>query len=185
MDSTAIFRLSSNSNSYIGEQISPLVKTLKEKPNSVVIVEGIEKATSDISMFFKNILEKGFFLDSKGIKINTKNALFIFLVNKGNLTNTNFKLFSNSDASYKKILEENIGYKFVNLIDEIIEFDGLTQMDYKKIVVNELLKQDLLFEISLIEDVDEQILKTNGGNVALKTVKELIKEKNIKKLIKK
>ena len=58
-------------------------------------------------------------------------------------------------------------------------------MDYKKIVVNELLKQDLLFEISLIEDVDEQILKTNGGNVALKTVKELIKEKNIKKLIKK
>ena len=78
-----------------------------------------------------------------------------------------------------------MGYKFVNIIDEIIEFEDVTQNDYKKMVINELLKKEVFFEISSIDDVDEQILKTNGGNVALKKSKELLKEKNIKKLIKK
>lgn len=185
MDNSAVFRLSNNTNSYIGEQVSPLVKTLKEKPNSVIFVEGIEKATNEVLSFFQNILEKGYFLDSKGIKINSKNALFIFSINKSNLLNTNFKLFSDNQKTLRKVLEESLGYKFVNIIDEIIEFEDVTQNDYKKMVINELLKKEVFFEISSIDDVDEQTLKTNGGNVALKKSKELLKEKNIKKLIKK
>ena len=54
----------------------------------------IEKGTSEVISFFQNTLEKGYFVDSKGIKINTKNALFIFLVNNNVLSNLNFKLFN-------------------------------------------------------------------------------------------
>lgn len=184
LDNTGVFRLTSGANYYVGENVSPLVKTLKERPNSVIIVEGIEKGTSELISFFQNILDKGFFLDTKGIKVNAKNALFIFLINEENLLNTQFKLFPTCEISTKTRLEGILGYKFVSLIDEIIEFDNVTQNDYKKIVVNELIKQNLFCEISSIPDVDEQLLKNNGGNAALRKAKEIIKEKNIKKLIK-
>ena len=135
LDNTGVFRLTSGSNYYVGENVSPLVKTLKERPNSVIIVEGIEKGTSELISFFQNILDKGFFLDTKGIKVNAKNALFIFLINEENLLNTQFKLFPTCEISTKTRLEGILGYKFVSLIDEIIEFDNVTQNDYKKIVV--------------------------------------------------
>ena len=131
------------------------------------------------------MLEKGFFLDSKGIKVNTKNALFVFLINQESLNNSTFNLFCSNKTNIKNQVEDTLGYKFVNLIDEIVEFDCLNQTDYKKIVINELLKKNLFVEMSSIPDIDESELKINGGNAALRKVKEVIKEKNIKKLIKK
>ena len=138
MDNSAVFRLTSNTNSYIGEQVSPLVKTLKEKPNSVIIIEGIEKGTSEVISFFQNTLEKGYFVDSKGIKINTKNALFIFLVNNNVLSNLNFKLFQSNLVNSKKELEE-LKASLQDLLSTVSPAKGMVQNGQKIIDRGEII----------------------------------------------
>ena len=184
LDIYGVNRLVSNGISYVGEQVSLLVKTLKEKPNSVIIFEGIEKANSELLSFFQTMLEKGFFLDSKGLKLSIRNALFIFTMNQieDNEFRFNFTPKYTSSLNVEKI-EKKLGYKFVSLIDEILCFDNIDQNMFKKIVSKELSKYNYLYELSEIPEIEDNILLYNGGDAAVKRAKELIKEEKNKKII--
>lgn len=181
-DINAINRLTSNGFSYSGEQVSPLIKTLKEKPNSTIVFEGVESINKELISFFESILEKGYLIDSKGNKIITSNALFIFTMNLDNKGDFKSNLFKSNNLQSRNKIEEILGDRFISLLDEVITFENITQEVYKKIVAQKLLEENLSFEISNIPDIEEHILLNKGGDIALKKAKEIIKEEKFKKI---
>ena len=184
IDINALNKLTSNGFSYSGEQSSILVKTLKEKPNSVVLIENLELANNELKSFFQGILEKGFFLDSKGNKISTINSLFIFTYNQkdGKEYKFNYHLDKN-EKNYTSDLENIIGYSLYSLIDEIIYFKRLNVEQYKTLALRYLNKyQEALFEISDIPNFLEKDLENNGGDAVIYKVKELQRKHKIKNI---
>lgn len=185
-DITGLNRLINNGYNAFGEQTSILVKTLKEKPNSVIFIEGMDNANKEIKSFFQDVLEKGYFIDSKSNKINSKNALFIFSLNTKKkeefFTLTKPKNIENN--SHNVFLEEVLGTKLLNLIDEIISFEEMSKDNIKELITRYIKEngQNIAFELSNITDLELEDISSKGGDLAIKKAKEIIKSKKIKNI---
>lgn len=183
LELNGINKLISNGVNYSLESVSPLVKTLKERPNSVIVFENVERMNSELISFFENTLEKGYFIDTKGLKISVKNALFIFLLNEDNSSKISFNFYQNKGVnSLRNRVEEKLGYKLTSLIDDLVEFDKFKVEDYEGIINKELVKHNLQFELGTLTSVEEKELLNNGGDAAIKKAKEIIKEEKSKKV---
>ena len=187
LEFNGVNKLISNGFSYNGENSSILVKKLKEQPDTVILCEGAEFMNNELKHFFQGVLEKGYFLDSKGNKINTSNALFVFSMNVIGKSDINFSFLgkgTNSADNFKNNIEEKIGIKLMNSIDDIVIFDNVDQEMYKQIVINKLQKENysFAFELSDIDDVDQNELEINGGDLAYKNAKEIINKAQINRI---
>ena len=186
LELNGINKLVSNGFSINGEQSSILVKTLKEKPNSVVFVEGIDRINNELKIFFSGLLEKGYFLDSKGKKINTSHALFIFTMTDQDdyvRFTTNPSKVTSISQKVKRV-ENKVGYQLFSLFDEVLFFEKIDQVLYKNLVKKNLEKmnKEISIEVSSIQDVDEIELSQTGGDAALKKAKEIIRDKKTQKI---
>lgn len=186
LEINGINKLISNGFNYSGEQPSFFVKTLKEHPNSLIFIENSEKMNVDLRNFFQTILESGYFIDSKGNKINVTHSLFVFSINETKEKFANFKIKpqteENSLKEKNKKVEEQLGFKLMSMIDEVFFFDQISQNLYKNLVISnvEKINKEYLLEVSDIEDVEESLLLENGGDVAFKKAKEIVKTQKIK-----
>ena len=188
LEVNGINKLTSNGFGYSLEQPSLLVKTIKEQPNCVVLIENAEKMNLELINFFQTTLDKGYFLDSKGNKINSSHALFIFSFNENEEKYANFKikpsLEPNSFIDKSKLIEEKIGVKLISMIDEVIYFDKVNQAMFKNIVRRniEKMNKNMILELSEIDDIEEKELQISGGDAAFKKAKEIIKAQKIKNI---
>ena len=143
---------------------------------------------SELINFFQTTLDKGYFLDSKGNKINSSHALFIFSFNENEEKYANFKikpsLEPNSFIDKSKLIEEKIGVKLISMIDEVIYFDKVNQAMFKNIVRRniEKMNKNMILELSEIDDIEEKELQISGGDAAFKKAKEIIKAQKIKNI---
>ena len=144
-----------------------------EKSGPKVRISRTNCANSELLSFFQTMLEKGYFLDSKGLKISVKNALIIFTMNHIEDNEFRFNFTPNYASSFGvEKLEKKLGYKFVSLIDEILFFDNINQNMFKRIVTKELSRHNYLYEVSEIPEIEDNILLYNGGDAAIKKAKE-------------
>ena len=63
------------------EEGSPFLNKIKNKPYSVILLDEIEKAHSDIFNVFLQMLDEGMLTDGHGRKINFKNCININCIN--------------------------------------------------------------------------------------------------------
>lgn len=130
---------------YVGyEEGGQLTEAVRRKPYSVVLLDEIEKAHSDVFNILLQVLDDGRLTDNKGRVANFKNTIIIMTTNLGaTLIQENFEKIN--DSNYFEVIEETkdqviellrktMRPEFINRIDEIVMFRPLARKDVRKIV---------------------------------------------------
>lgn len=164
---------------YIGyDEGGQLTEAVRRKPYSVILLDEIEKAHSDVFNILLQVLDDGRLTDNKGRVVNFKNTIVIMTSNAGShlITETlkkwgvekNIALeASETKLKERKVVLEKLRYEvlevlrqqmrpeFLNRIDEIILFEPLTMDQVGEIVKIQLnLLQRNLNEMGLTLRVD-------------------------------
>jgi ATP-dependent Clp protease ATP-binding subunit ClpA len=137
---------------YIGyDQGGQLTERVRRKPYSVILLDEIEKAHSDIFNMLLQILEDGRLTDSQGRTVNFENTVIIMTSNAGTeLKSAGIGFEKSGDSAeeekIKDALEKIFRPEFLNRVDEIIIFAKLSVEQLKKIL--ELMLAEVSGEIS-------------------------------------
>ena len=167
-------KLTGTSPGYVGfEEGSPFLNKIKNKPYSVILLDEIEKAHSDIFNVFLQMLDEGMLTDGHGRKINFKNCIILMTSNVGTKvvqefgTGVGFSTTAKTerkDDEIKTLLEKELFKKFppefINRFDDIVYFKDLNKEDLLKIVDLELNKfYERISKLEFSVDVDETLKK--------------------------
>ncbi len=189
---------------YVGyEQGGQLTEKVRRKPYSVILLDEIEKAHTDVFNVLLQILEDGRLTDGQGRTVFFENTVIIMTSNVGtNLKSTGIGFGSEADhkveMKIQEMLRETFRPEFLNRIDDIIVFKALAENELKQIVdlqlkevSNEVKEKKMSLEVS--EDVKAHILKEGfdekyGARPLRRTIQRLIEDEiaelYIRKLIK-
>ena len=178
MEKHNVARLVGAPAGYVGfEEGGQLTEIVRRKPYSVILLDEIEKAHSDVFNMFLQILEDGHLTDAKGVKVDFRNTIIIMTSNIGadkmfKTAKLGFNAESTSEEKkfeslHKKISEEvmenvktQFRPEFINRVDKIIVFKALSKTDVKKIVNLQLKElQNRLDEKNITIKVSESAKK--------------------------
>ena len=180
MEKHSVSRMIGSPPGYVGhEEGGQLTEKIRRNPYSVLLLDEIEKAHSDVYNVLLQVFEDGQLTDSLGNVVDFKNAIIImtsnigarFLEKRGTL---GFQGGANADA--KRIEEmirgevkQTFNPEFLNRLDEIIFFDSLTDDDLQEIVglltgeINEAMKRRRIL-ISLTPEAKKWIVRQTCGD---------------------
>jgi ATP-dependent Clp protease ATP-binding subunit ClpB len=130
---------------YVGyEEGGQLTEAVRRKPYSVVLLDEIEKAHSDVFNILLQVLDDGRLTDNKGRTVNFKNTIIIMTSNLGSdiirerfekITPINHEeIIAKAKHDVFELLKATIRPEFLNRIDEIIMFSPLTRENVEEIV---------------------------------------------------
>ncbi len=126
MEKHSVSRLIGAPPGYVGfEEGGQLTEAIRRKPYSVVLLDEIEKAHSDIFNILLQVLDDGRLTDSQGRVVDFKNTIIVMTSNLG---------AGQGHEAIQKALRSSFRPEFLNRIDEIIEFNSLDQKNLKNIV---------------------------------------------------
>lgn len=147
MESHSVAKLIGAPPGYVGyDEGGQLTEAVRRKPYSIVLLDEIEKAHTDIFNILLQIMEDGRLTDGKGKVVNFKNTIIIMTSNVGAHKikkqktigfNTNFNNESEYEKMKENILEElKLKFKpeFLNRIDDTIVFHKLNDDDLNNII---------------------------------------------------
>ena len=121
---------------YVGyEEGGQLTEAVKRRPFSIILLDEIEKAHSDVFNILLQILDDGRLTDGKGRTIDFKNTIIIMTSNLGSQVikelSQDFKMM---EKRVKEIMENHFRPEFLNRVDEIIIFKPLSRKVIFKIL---------------------------------------------------
>ena len=130
---------------YVGyDEGGQLTESVRRRPYSVVLLDEIEKAHSDVFNILLQVLDDGRLTDNKGRVANFKNTIIIMTSNIGsnmiqerfeNLNEANREeIIGKTKNEVFEILKKSIRPEFLNRIDDIIMFTPLTREEVRSIV---------------------------------------------------
>jgi len=172
MERNAVARLLGAPPGYVGyEEGGQLTEAVKRKPYSVILLDEIEKAHSEVFNILLQVLDEGRLTDSQGSTIDFKNAVIIMTSNiagKAILENkiklkkddANTDLINQTlDKAIHQSLSSIFRPEFLNRIDEVIHFETLSKEQLQKIIALQIddLK-NLLKEQEINIKVDKKVI---------------------------
>ncbi len=123
---------------YVGyEEGGQLTEAVRRKPYSVILLDEIEKAHSDVFNILLQILDDGRLTDSHGRTVDFKNSVIIMTSNVGSDTILNYKSEEDFETVKKTVTSMLFNYfkpEFLNRVDEIVVFHGLSRENIKEIL---------------------------------------------------
>jgi len=124
---------------YVGfEEGGQLTEAVRRKPYSVVLLDEIEKANSQIFNVFLQLFDEGRLTDGKGRTVDFSNCVIIMTSNMGAEI-----IMEGSEKNKKEteindevldLVRHNFKPEFLNRIDQIIVFKKLTEKELEEIV---------------------------------------------------
>ncbi|HHT39293.1 MAG TPA: AAA domain-containing protein [Acholeplasmataceae bacterium] len=160
MERHSVSRLIGAPPGYIGyDEGGQLTEKVRRKPYSIILLDEIEKAHSDVFNILLQILDDGRLTDNQGRVVDFKNTIIIMTSNLG----SNY-LLNNEKEKVAALVKETFKPEFINRIDEIVYFNPLSFNVQKEIVTKMLVDlqtrlQAKDIKISFEESVNKQILK--------------------------
>ncbi len=162
---------------YIGyDEGGQLTEAVRRKPYSVVLLDEIEKAHTDVFHVLLQVLDDGRLTDGQGRTVDFKNTMVIMTSN-----------------AQRDDLARMFRPEFLNRIDEIIDFHSLTEKDLKKIVDIQLagLKARLAerrIDLELTEAAREHIIRVGydpafGARPLKRAIQKELETKLARKLV--
>ena len=143
----AVSRLIGAPPGYVGyDEGGQLTEAVRRKPYSVVLLDEIEKAHSDVFNILLQVLDDGRLTDNKGRTVDFRNTIIIMTSNMGShLIMENFSkgydgdkipqdVFENTRQEVIDMLKQTLKPEFLNRIDEIVMFSPLTRENVYEIV---------------------------------------------------
>ena len=151
MEKYAVSRLVGAPPGYVGyEEGGQLTEKVRRKPYSIVLLDEIEKAHTDVFNILLQVMDEGRLTDSYGRTVDFRNTVIIMTSNIGSRQlkefgqGIGFTAGSRAGDSeharsvIQKALNKRFAPEFINRIDEIITFDPLSQEAIARIVDIEL-----------------------------------------------
>ena len=169
-ESHAVSRLIGAPPGYIGyDEGGQLTEAVRRKPYSVILLDEIEKAHSDVFNILLQVLDDGILTDNKGRTANFKNTIIIMTTNLGGhliqenlerLEEWNFEeIIADTEKQVLDLATESFRPEFLNRVDEIIMFRPLTKENLRQIVgIQFKLIQKRLQENGIKIEADEKVL---------------------------
>jgi ATP-dependent Clp protease ATP-binding subunit ClpB len=142
------------------EQGGHLTESVRRRPYSVLLFDEVEKAHSDVFNLLLQVLDDGRLTDGRGRTADFSNTVVIMTSNIGSrrILETDAKIFETDDGreALRDVLQEELNNffrpEFLNRVDDVVVFKGLTKDDLLKIVDLEMNKVQKMLkdrEISL------------------------------------
>jgi len=130
MEKHSVAKLIGSPPGYVGyEEGGQLTEALRRRPYTVVLLDEIEKAHPDVFNMLLQVFDDGQLTDSKGRRVNCKNALFIMTSNIG--SDLMLEKLSSGDVSWTKeqilemlepALRHHFRPEFLNRLDDLLPF---------------------------------------------------------------
>lgn len=137
---------------YVGyEEGGQLTEQVRKHPYSIILLDEIEKAHSEVYNILLQIMDEGRLTDSYGRTVDFKNTIIIMTSNIGSRQLKDFPQrigFNNTGGSDKayaesvmtKALDKTFSPEFINRVDETVTFDPLSRDSLRTIVRLEIDK---------------------------------------------
>ena len=187
---------------YVGhDEGGQLVNLVKKNPNTVVLLDEVEKAHTDLWNTFLRVFEDGVLTDGKGDQVNFCNTIIIMTTNLGNekivdhLTSGGTGFLRSVETKVKtqempprtmvekvtlEAIKKHFRPEFLNRIDKIVVFNHLQNQDYHKIaelemfiVAEKLLKKGYMLNYTdeVVQGLIEKGIDTIKGARGLSKVR--------------
>jgi len=131
MEKHSVARLIGAPPGYVGyEEGGYLTEAVRRKPFSVILLDEIEKAHTDIFNVLLQIMDDGRLTDGQGRTVDFKNSIIIMTSNLGSseiLEHTNSVGFKQSaiDELVMGIIKDSFKPEFLNRLDDVVIFNSL------------------------------------------------------------
>ena len=197
-DKTSVSKLIGTGAGYIGYDSGGLLtEAIKRNKYCVLLCDEIEKADPDIYNVFLQIMDEGRVTDNTGNIVDCKNLILIFTSNVGTkeaMENGEMIGFTSpgNDIHKKNILRKELKNKFapefINRIDEIVYFNGLTDDNFRDIIRLEMNKTkakveeigyEFNYDDTAVEYIFDRIAKEKeyGARPIIRTIQDEIENK--------
>ncbi|MFQ5716836.1 MAG: AAA family ATPase, partial [Nitrospinales bacterium] len=168
MEKHSVSKIIGSPPGYVGyDEAGQLTEKIRRQPYSIVLLDELEKAHSDVFNILLQMLDDGRLTDSHGREVSFKNAIIIGTSNIGSkmLSEPQKKIGfseSNTAKSYKEAKSLVLGEakkffkpEFLNRLDDLIVFHALNKRQIREIVdlllnsLNQrLMEKKLTIEVS-------------------------------------
>lgn len=150
MEKYSVSRLVGAPPGYVGyDEGGQLTERVRRRPYSIILLDEIEKAHSDVFNLLLQVMDEGRLTDSNGDTIDFKNTVIIMTSNTGSRQLKEFgrgigySAPTTGDSTHaarviQKALEKQFAPEFLNRIDEIITFSPLDKSAIRQIAENEV-----------------------------------------------
>lgn len=153
------------------EEGGQLTEAVRRRPYSVLLFDEVEKAHPDVLNILLQILDDGRLTDSRGRLIDFKNTVIIMTTNLGSkylieLGLENLVISNETKQDIRQEVLEHFRPEFVNRIDEIVIFHGLSRANIESIADIQLAHLDRLLSaesLRLVMDDDAKQALVDAG----------------------
>ena len=177
MEKIAITRISGAAPGYVGFDDSNFLDKVRQKPYSVILLDEVEKAHSDVFNLFLQVFDDGHMTDSHGRKVSFKNCVILMTSNVGARQLKDFgtgvgfstktkesKREEDSNSLLERELKKKFSPEFINRVDEIIYFKELGKEEILKIVDLEIEKtltraQKINYNLVVTSELKEHLVE--------------------------
>ena len=197
MEKHSIARLVGAPPGYVGfEQGGQLTEAISKSPYSLVLLDEIEKAHSDIYNILLQIMDGGRLTDGNGRTVDFKNVILVMTSNAGaaDVARGSIGLGKAVPGQVSaEAIKKTFSPEFINRLDKIIYFNGLT-LDLVKNIVDKFLtelkhtlaakKVDFIFDDKAVTFIAETGYDpVYGARPLHRKIDELVKARIIDELL--
>ena len=165
---------------YIGyDDNTNILEDIRNKPYSVLILDEIEKAHTNVINLFLQVLDEGKIKNSKGKIVRFDNVVIVMTSNVGfHEINVGF---NNNNTKISR-LNDSFSIPFMNRVDKVICFNSLNEDDILKIIRMQLKqfknKYKDRIKIKISKEVEKEILQlSNYEEYGARKIAKVIKDK--------
>jgi ATP-dependent Clp protease ATP-binding subunit ClpB len=157
MEKHSVSRLIGAPPGYVGyDEGGQLTEAVRRRPYSVILLDEIEKAHTDVFNVLLQLLDDGWLTDGQGRTVDFSNAVLIMTSNLGSEMITPDLPDEVVSERVMAVVRSHFRPEFLNRIDDLIVFHRLTRADLRKIVEIQLaLVQNRLAERAVTLDVSD------------------------------
>ncbi|MEJ2769693.1 ATP-dependent chaperone ClpB [Mycetohabitans sp. B46] len=158
MEKHSVARLIGAPPGYVGyEEGGYLTEAVRRKPYSVILLDEIEKAHSDVFNVLLQVLDDGRMTDGQGRTVDFKNTVIVMTSNLGSQQIQSMVGEPHAavrDAVWEEV-KQHFRPEFLNRIDEVVVFHGLDRSHIRSIakiqlqrLTERLAKMDMQLDVS-------------------------------------
>jgi ATP-dependent Clp protease ATP-binding subunit ClpB len=141
MEKHTVSRLVGAPPGYVGyDEGGQLTEAVRRRPYSVILFDEVEKAHHDVFNMLLQILDDGRLTDGHGRTVDFKNTIVIMTSNIGSQTILGYRGGSDAEAyeqmkaEVMEAMRSHFRPEFLNRVDDIVVFRGLSRADLRHII---------------------------------------------------
>ncbi len=180
MEKHSISRIIGASKGYIGyDDGNTVADIIRKQPHSVLLLDEIEKADSDVLNILLQVLDAGRLTDTHGRAVDCTNLIVIMTSNLGVTTQKAVGFISNPKVEPQQEIKKFLRAELVNRIDDIVVFNKLTETAFCEIAKRELrVVSDKMKEQGFTIEYTKEVLQHivgQGEIIEVRALKRAIK----------